>query len=365
VLDDGILQQQNWERFARVMAPKVKGAWNLHRLTAKVPLDFFILFSSIASVLGSQGQANHSSANAFLDALAHYRKSIGLPALAINWGPVAVVGAAARLGANEKARISRQGIGAIPPHQAIALLEQVFDYPHAQVGLLPIDVSTLSRNFRKDAVPALYRELIKGHTSLERAGTAGNTIDMVARLMALPESQRLNDLQALLRAEIAKVLALADPAEVPLEQPLQDLGFDSLLAVEFRNRLATLTGARLSATLLFDYPTVSQLSHHLLADILRIPAGAGDATQRPADWLGVIRAALQGAIDQGGLHEKISIEHFTVAPLVDQLARTIVAMAQGDAAPVTSNAEGVELMSPDQAEAELNNKLKRYYGETA
>ena len=123
VLDDGVLLQQTWERFAKVLAPKVEGAWNLHRLTQTAPLDFFVLFSSAAALLGSPGQANHAAANAFLDALAHHRRALGLPAVSINWGVWSGWGVAADRGVGARAAV--QGMGSFTPEEGLHVLERV------------------------------------------------------------------------------------------------------------------------------------------------------------------------------------------------------------------------------------------------
>ena len=137
VVEDGGVLQQSWERYRRVLAPKVDGGWLLHRATQHLDLDFFVLFSSAASLLGSAGQTNHSAANAYLDALAYYRQSQGLPAVSINWGAWSEVGAAVGRGVTE--RIKAQGIGTIAPHQGIEITEELVRRGRPQVGVVPVD----------------------------------------------------------------------------------------------------------------------------------------------------------------------------------------------------------------------------------
>ncbi|MEK7324228.1 MAG: SDR family NAD(P)-dependent oxidoreductase, partial [Chloroflexota bacterium] len=145
-LDDGILQQQNWQKFTNATAPKIDGAWNLHTLTQHLPLDFFVLFSSASSLLGSPGQGNYAAGNAFMDALAHYRKAQGLPALSINWGAWSEVGMAASLESQDQRRWAAQGMGAMTPEQGLAVFGQLLDAAEAaQIGVLPINWSTLSQ----------------------------------------------------------------------------------------------------------------------------------------------------------------------------------------------------------------------------
>ncbi len=141
VLDDGILREQSWSRFEAVMAPKIDGAWNLHQLTLTAPLDFFILFSAGAALLGSPGQSNYAAANAFLDGLAHYRQGQGMCALSINWGAWAEVGMAARTKDQSQRRWAGEGIRLIYPHEGVQILEQLLKQSSAQVAVLPINWS--------------------------------------------------------------------------------------------------------------------------------------------------------------------------------------------------------------------------------
>ena len=143
VLDDAALSNQNWSRFAHVLAPKMVGAWQLHRLTRNMALDFFVVFSSTAGLLGNRGQANHAAANAFLDAFVHYRRAQGLPALSINWGAWAEIGAAAELVRTQQQQMAAQGMGVITPQHGLAalgyLLTQLANQQGAsQVGVVPI-----------------------------------------------------------------------------------------------------------------------------------------------------------------------------------------------------------------------------------
>ncbi|WP_424097232.1 SDR family NAD(P)-dependent oxidoreductase [Moorena producens] len=141
VLDDGLLQQMSWQQFTKVMAPKVAGTWYLHQLTLDLPLDFFVCFSSMASMLGSPGQGNYAAANGFMDALAHHRRGQGLPGLSINWGPWAAAGMAARLASGHHNRMQSQGIVAIEPEQGMQALGSLLSGSQSQVGVFPINWS--------------------------------------------------------------------------------------------------------------------------------------------------------------------------------------------------------------------------------
>ena len=250
VLADGILQQQSWEHFAKVLAPKVQGAWHLHQLTSDMQLDFFVLFSSVASLIGSAGQANHAAANAFLDSLAFYRRSQGLPALSINWGGWSEVGAAAHL----ETEVQRKGIGMIAPQQGLAVLEQLLlkdlsiAAPPVQVGVVPINWSTFQdeRPFLADLQPV-------------RLSTQ---LGILQELRTMPVDKRRSRILAHVREEVAQVLGHQRAAVSP-SQGLFEMGMDSLTSVELRNRLQSSLECSLPSTFAFDYPTVGALVDYL------------------------------------------------------------------------------------------------------
>ena len=259
VLDDGVLAQQSWERFQTVLAPKVQGAWNLHRLTREVPLDFFVLFSSSAALLGSPGQGSYAAANAFLDALAQHRRGLGLPATSIAWGPWAGVGMAATR-TESRQRWAALGVGAIAPEQGLEVLGRVLAEEPTRVGVLPIDWARFLRTF-PGSVPKLLADLAPAALRGERpAGLLG-------RLAQVAVAERAEVLATHLQGEVARVLGLAS-ARLPERQTgLMELGLDSLMALELRNRLQADLDQPLSATMIFDYPTIEALSHHLAEKI--------------------------------------------------------------------------------------------------
>lgn len=258
VLDDGALVNQDVERFAAVLAPKVQGGWNLHTLTKDLPLDFFVLFSSVASLLGSAGQANHAAANAFLDTLAHYRRALGLPALAINWGAWSEVGVAAGL----VSRLQRQGLGAISPQQGQQLLELLLTAPSAQVGVIPIDWSRYSTD----------RPLL---TDFRQAGTSPqrNTVTFMEQLAATPVGRRQQVLVEHIQAQVARILGHPDSDTISSSQGFRELGMDSLTSLELRNRLQTSLDCQLPAGVVFNYPTVEAVAQYVAQHVVstRIP----------------------------------------------------------------------------------------------
>ena len=234
VLDDGTLQQQSWQKFTKVMRPKVQGAWNLHRLTQSDPLELFVMFSSAASLVGSPGQANHCAANAFLDALAGYRQSLGLAGQSLNLGAVMEVGEAAERGADVRAKL--QGMGAISPPQVLQVLEGLWSRPQVnQVGLMPIDWSS-------QKLPPRWREwsyLSDWITSGQEVAASSQESELMQQLQAASAPERKQLLTTYLRRQVARVLDLPIAQKLEPNQNLFELGMDSLMAVELRNQLQT------------------------------------------------------------------------------------------------------------------------------
>jgi NAD(P)-dependent dehydrogenase (short-subunit alcohol dehydrogenase family) len=276
VLDDGILREQTRERFDRVMAAKVLGAWNLHALTAEVELDHFVLFSSAAALLGSPGQGNYAAANAFLDALAHHRRAEHRPALSINWGSWAGAGMAERLRETQGDRWSEAGIGWIEPDRGLQILEDLLVADAVQVGVLPVNWPKFLERIPQGAEPAWLIDLAR---SARAAGNqqAGGPPVLLERLQAVTAGERLELATTFLRQQAAQVLAM-DESQLPdARRPLNELGFDSLTGVEFCNRVARASGQHLNPTVLFDYPTLERLAGFVVHDLLRLESGPAAA----------------------------------------------------------------------------------------
>ncbi|NEO82298.1 beta-ketoacyl reductase, partial [Moorena sp. SIO4G3] len=254
MLSDGVLQNQSWSSFERVMAPKVQGAWHLHQLSQNQPLDFFVLFSSAASLLGSPGQGNHSCANAFLDGLAHYRRTMGLPGLSIHWGAVSQVGEAAERGADVRA--SKQGMGVISPAQVLESLELLMSGSDVEVGVVPIDWSLWQERVTQWRFLADWQETI-----LEVAEPSKS--DFLLKLEATQPNERRLLLVAHVRRQVANVLGISHPESIALETGFFDLGMDSLTSVELRNKLQSSLKRSLPSSLAFSYSTINQLVDYL------------------------------------------------------------------------------------------------------
>ncbi|NES13758.1 MULTISPECIES: type I polyketide synthase [Micromonospora] len=287
VLDDGLMRQLDRARFRAVAAPKVDGAWHLHRATLDRELDFFVLFSSAAALLGSPGQANYATANAFLDALAHHRRAQGRVALSINWGPWSEAGLAAR--PDRGGQFAGQGIASIHPRDGIEALDRLVRTPTAQAGVLPLEHDRLRAAAAAGLVPALLATLVAGDAGA--GGDRHRSGEVRRGLLAVePGRRRRTLLTRHVCAEVARVLKV-DPARVDVTAPLADLGFDSLMSLELRKRLEVSLDVELSATLAWQYPTIDSLVP-FLAERMDIPLAADGST--PA----TVEAATAGGDDE-------------------------------------------------------------------
>lgn len=263
VLEDGILLRQNWERFAAVLSPKVQGSWNLHVLTSHLPLDFFIMFSSTASLLGSAGQGNYAAANSFMDILAHARRLQGLPALSINWAGWSEIGLAARQ--NNLERGLALGLEAIPPDQGLQILEQALHQEAAQIAVMPINWQKFMQQFGPTNKPALFADFSQTANSPQNTSTGKS--ELYKKLEVTAPQNRQQALVTFMSEQVCKVLGLKPGFFINVQQPLKELGLDSLMAIELRNSLARALGRPLPATLLFDHPTLEGLAAHILSTI--------------------------------------------------------------------------------------------------
>ncbi|HRI68142.1 MAG TPA: SDR family NAD(P)-dependent oxidoreductase, partial [Polyangium sp.] len=266
VLDDGLVTALTEERLADVLRPKVAGAWNLHQKTLGLDLSAFELFSSASGVMGGAGQANYAAANTFLDALAAHRRKLGLAGQSLAWGfwEQQGLGMTAHLNAADIARMQRQGFIPMSVDVGLALLDIALTRPEATLVPMRLDLSRMQKALGENGtVPALLRGLVQA--GLRRVGPAAIIAHALRqRLAGLSESERREVVLDLVRREIAAVIGLAGADAVPAERPLQELGLDSLMAVELRNRLAARAETTLPATLAFDYPTPQAIAGLLL-----------------------------------------------------------------------------------------------------
>jgi acyl transferase domain-containing protein/acyl carrier protein len=255
VLEDSLLVEQNWEGFVTVLAPKVQGAWALHEHTAGRELDFFVLYSSAASVLGSPGQANYAAGNAFLDGLAQYRSALGLPALSINFGPWTEGMAATE---TVMRAMALQGITPLIADDAHRCIDALVRAGAVQAMILDVDWRRMRQRLPVQA-PPFWDEIWPEGDDAAASGAV-----LLEKLRGCPESARADVLRTHLQNELKQILSLSQ-APAP-ETPLASLGLDSLMAVEIGTRLQQQVGTKyaIPPTVAFDYPTVAALTDHLL-----------------------------------------------------------------------------------------------------
>jgi len=261
VLDDAVLMNQSKGKFDKVMSPKVLGAWYLHELTKKMDLDFFVMYSSVASLLGSAGQANHSSANAFLDALAHYRRAKSLAGQSINWGVWSQIGSAAAKGADKQEKIS--GIGVINPQQGIRALEKAMTIDKAQIGVVPIDWNKFNEVFRHPFI----NELISFDKNNKEK--ADGKKDFIFQIKNSPEEKHTELLTKYFQNLISRIMGM-EPDELEVETPLNMMGLDSLMAIELKNKVNIELGVDLNLVRYMEETNILQLAEELKEQLPKI-----------------------------------------------------------------------------------------------
>ncbi|MGW2325164.1 type I polyketide synthase [Streptomyces sp. NPDC001700] len=266
VLDDGVIGSLTPDRIDHVMRPKVDAAWNLHELTREMDLAAFVLFSSSSGLFGGPGQGNYAASNAFLDALAQHRAALGLPATSLAWGLWAGAGMGDTLDEADIARMRRAGLPPLPVADGLALLDTALTMDAAALVPMRVDLAAL-RN--QPAVSPLFRGLVRipARRAVD-AVAAGGDAGLAGRLAGLSVAEQERLLLDLVRAQVATVLGYAGADTIGSGRAFKDLGFDSLTAVELRNQLKAVTGLRLPATLIFDYPDPQVLARHLRTELV-------------------------------------------------------------------------------------------------
>lgn len=272
VLDDGLIESQTWERFERVLSPKIIGASLLDELTGELPLDFFVLYSSAAAVLGSPGQSNYATANAFMDGLAWQRRLLGRPATSINWGPWA-----AGMADDERIlkRLALQGIAPLDVAEAHEVMGLMLSLQQVQGTVMDVDWRRMRTGPGGEA-STLLEELAPAR---QRAATGDS--ELVARLRKLRGTARRQLLVDTVRASLQRILSTPEPPE--LDRPLIEMGLDSLMAVEFGTELQQMLGDQFAVgpTMLFDHPTIDAISDYVLS--LMTDDGEEESPSEPAE----------------------------------------------------------------------------------
>ncbi|WP_437621817.1 amino acid adenylation domain-containing protein [Sorangium sp. So ce1151] len=286
VLDDATLENQSADRFERVMAPKVQGAMHLHELTEGMDLGAFVLFSSAAGTLGGAGQSAYAAANTFLDALAAHRRRLGRAATSLAWGLFEPDGGgmAAHLGEADLTRMRRQGVSPLSLAEGLRLFDAALACSEAALVPIKLDLVRMQRTLDSEGreMPAFLRGIAP--PKLAKAGSSQAASKLRDTLAVLPEPERRAALKELVQREAAAVLGVSDVNTVAPGKHLQELGLDSLMAVDLRNRLSKATQTTLPANLAFDYPTLDAMAAHLLEKVLSEPAAP------KAAWPAVERA---------------------------------------------------------------------------
>ena len=279
IIDDGMLANQTPERIARVLAPKVNGGWALHQLTQSDPIDFFVLYSSAAALLGSPGQSNYAAANGFLDGLAAYRQGRGLPGLAINWGSWAEIGMAASVGDEHHRRWAAMGLETITPESGIEMLADLaMKATRPQMAAVPI----VRSKFPSFGL-GFYRELATGPA---QAAIVEEKVDVLGALRAAaPDAQRAV-MEAFVVDQVRRSLALPATQAVDVHELLLNLGLDSLMAMELRNRLDAAVGVRVAVADLLRGATTADLVRTLMTEVA---SGATAAVADPDPEREVVR----------------------------------------------------------------------------
>ncbi|WP_305144081.1 type I polyketide synthase, partial [Streptomyces sp. EN23] len=274
VLADGLVESMTPDRLDAVFRPKADAAWHLHELGGD--LDTFILFSSATSAIDATAQGNYAAANVFLDALAAHRRARGLPAQSLAWGFWSEDGMGTRLEAADLARVHRTGIASLPTDEALELLDTAIATGEPNVAPVRLDTSVLRT--REEELPVVLTDLVRRPKSRVRAEADRNTTPFRTKLVGLAESEREPYVLDLVRTQIAHVLGHAGAQDIEPRRAFTDFGFDSLTAVEFRNKVAAATGLKLPSTIVFDYPTPSAFAGFLLAEALdEVQEDAADA----------------------------------------------------------------------------------------
>ncbi|MEU5164503.1 SDR family NAD(P)-dependent oxidoreductase [Streptomyces sp. NPDC020875] len=284
VVADGVVTALTPEQLDRVVTAKIDAAWNLHELTRDTELSAFVLYSSLAGLFGTAGQANYAAGNTFLDALAAHRRAEGLPGLSLAWGLWAETSAiTGELDAVDLRRLARIGLRPLSSDHAMTLFDAAHDTGEAVLALTRFDAGALRGGAEP---PTLLKGLVrKPARRAAEDGPAGPSL--AERLAGLGPDARRKTLTDLVRARIAAVLGHADPLAVEPGTPLQELGFDSLTAVELRNQLAGVTGLPLPSTVAFDHPSADALARHLDGEL-----GIPDAPAAPAPAVAPVLAGL-------------------------------------------------------------------------
>ncbi|HET7695299.1 MAG TPA: type I polyketide synthase [Vicinamibacterales bacterium] len=295
VLDDAVLARMTPEQYRNVLAPKVRGGWLLHQLTKDDDVDYFVLYSSVLAYLGAAGQANHAIANAFLDGLAHYRRGRGLAAVSVNWGVWSSVGSAAAAGRGD--RLGAMGLSAITPAEGCEALERILASGAVQGSVMRFSADAWRQNLSGAARSTFLANFVKADGEAAADRPAAGEPALLEVLTAAPPAERRGIVERFVAARAARVLRLGAD-QIDVDKPLRAMGLDSLLAVEFRNRLEADTGLSIPTTLIWNYPTVAKLAPQVAERLGIALDGVAAAGTAPTDELDELLGALESMSDE-------------------------------------------------------------------
>jgi NADP-dependent 3-hydroxy acid dehydrogenase YdfG/acyl carrier protein len=300
VLDDGLITSLTPQQADAALAVKAEGAWYLHELTKNLDLDMFVLFSSVAGVLGNPGQGNYAAANSFLDALAWYRNGRGLPAVSLAWGFWEQANGM-WVGETNAQRMNRQGARGLSQAEALSLFDAGVASGEPALVAARLDAAVLGT--WAEAVPPLLSELVRMPVRARSAVGAGDGPKLAERLAAMPDAERERAVLELVRGEVAAVLGHSSAEAVEAASTFLQLGFDSLTAVELRNRINAATGLRIPAAAVFDHPTPEALAQQLCEQI-SVPDKQASEDPRPARHLYIASSGAASTRSLGGLYQQ-------------------------------------------------------------
>ena len=290
VVDDALVKDLSPERFVPVMMPKIVGTWNLHELTLQQDLDFFVLFSSIGAVHPQPGMGSYAAANAFLDAFAYYRRSLGRPAITVNWGGWDQIGLARAAGTGRSIDgYIQEGLQIFSGDEALAMLGRVLGTNLAQVIAVPMDAKQFAEFHGPDRIPPAFSGLVAKNANADGASSHSEIVDSLLESESIEQRREL--LETYLQETLGKVLKLAT-RKIDRERPLGSMGLDSLMGLEFVRRLSNALQIAVPATVVFNYPTIQQLALHLLRRLQLVPSEEQNAEQA------VHEAAMQSKDDR-------------------------------------------------------------------
>ncbi|WP_449343268.1 SDR family NAD(P)-dependent oxidoreductase, partial [Streptomyces silvisoli] len=345
VLEDGVIGSLSREQLDRVLAPKVDAAWYLHELTRELDLSLFVVFSSLAGVVGGGGQGNYAAGNVFLDALMQQRRGAGLPGLSMAWGAWTTdIGLVGTLSQADIARIARSAMPPLSVEQGVELFDRALDTGHSVLALTRLNVQALRA---QQDIPAVWRSLVGGALRRAADNSRYGREGFGQRLAGLPGAEREQILVDLVRESAAAVLGHTSSAQIDTGQPFSELGFDSLTSVELRNLLQAKTGLGLAASVVFDYPTVTRLAGYLAGEFGE-PQAAGSAvvpamvsvTDDPIVLVGMACRFPGGVSDPDGLWRLVTDEVDGIIPFPTDRGWDLDALLGSDGSGAGTSATG-------------------------